>query len=74
MLYISDRSLWKVVDIARNADVDGQLLLEHNVARFPGRGLVSLKGLDGLFGPETIFDLQNQDMIDATVQLIQEYH
>ena len=69
----SDGFLWKIVDIVSDPDANGRLLEEHNVARVPGRGLVSLTGLDGLFSPQTISDLENRDTIRATIQSIREF-
>ena len=53
----SDRFLQDIVHIAETPDV--RLMISNGIARLPGRGLVSLVHLDGLFDAETIFHLDD---------------
>ncbi|KAN0080744.1 hypothetical protein V8E54_003948 [Elaphomyces granulatus] len=74
MLY-SDRFLLDIISIAADPDVNWQSLRRYNIARVPGRGLVSLTltRFDGLFGPVTMFNPKlHLERIRTTLQRIQE--
>jgi hypothetical protein len=73
MLY-SDRFLLDIMDIIDGApDANRQLRERYDVARVPGRGIVSLTEFDGLFSAETIFIRRAyRDRISAAMQRLRE--
>ena len=67
----SDRFLQDIVRIGETPD--SRLMISNGIVRLPGRGLVSLVHLDGLFDAETIFHLEDhQDRAQIAVQRIRQ--
>jgi hypothetical protein len=67
----SNNYLMDMVEIAGDPNADGRLLRRLRVTRLPGRGLVSRRGFEGLFIPETIHT--DQDRVRATIQRLREF-
>jgi hypothetical protein len=64
MLY-DDKFLRDLMSIA--GDDEERLMRMNDVARVPGRGLVSLKGMDGLFSSDTLFHSDDFQNVIATI-------
>ena len=67
----SNRFLRDIVRIGETSNIP--LMISNGIVRLPGRGLVSLVHLDGLFNAETIFHLEDhRDRAQIAVQRIRQ--
>ena len=67
----SNNFLMGIANIAGDPNADGRLLRQCHVTRLPGRGLVSTRGFEGLFIPETIHT--DQDRVRATIRQLRQF-